>query len=227
VRSHESFAGDTLAYYASWVAWADLFEAYGIVKNDKFAEYKKYMRSGQFMGVYLDGLAVVCRRPAKVRRDDDLRLHHDQKPAIEWRDGYKLYFLHGQAFDEPLFNKIAGQKMTLKDVMDIKEEGMRTMAFSMLRPDRLLKAVGAVLINTGERGTKLYKVDNFATKVLGNTRTMADSTQYCMVMNDASTDRIFLEWTPPEVGKHGDADLCQAHAWGIQKEDYLLLGQEA
>ena len=182
------------------------------------------MRSGQFMGVYLDGLAVVCRRPQAVRRDDELRLHHDELPAIEWRDGFKLYFLHGQAFDEKLFKRISSKKMTLKEVMNMKNADERTMAFSMLRPDRLLKGVGAELINTGQRGTKLYEVKNFMD---------TGETEYCMVMDDASTDRVFLEWVVPEVGRQRNADLAQASGWidsrgkPIPEEDYLSLQVEA
>src|SRR5690606_30200555 len=131
----------------------EYYRQIGIFSDEKWDKYVQYMKSGQFMGVYLDGLAVVCRRPQAVRRDDELRLHHDELPAIEWRDGYKLYFIHGQAFDEKTFKRITSQKMTLKEVMDMRNADERTMAFSMLRPDRLLKGVEAEHIHTGIRGT--------------------------------------------------------------------------
>lgn len=102
----------------------------------------------------------------------------------------------------------------------------RTMAFSMLRPDRLLKGINAQLIHTGQRGTRLYQVDDFTKKVLGDSSVTGD-TEYCMVMDDASTDRQFLEWVDPKVGSQKDADFAQASAWGIPLEDYLNLGAEA
>ena len=74
------------------------------------------------------------------------------------------------------------------------------------------------LINTGKFGTKLYEVPNFMGR---------GATEYCMVMEDGSTDRVFLEWTPPEIGQQRNADLCQAHAFDIPLEDYYLLEQEA
>jgi hypothetical protein len=52
-------------------------------------------------------------------------------------------------------------------------------------------------------------------------------TEYCIWMKDASTDREFIEWTPPEIGKQGNAELCQAEAFGIPLEDWLLIKQEA
>jgi len=225
VRSPQDFAYETLGWYAGWCAYGEYFKRIGVLKLDKWDEYIKYMRSGQFMGVYLDGLAVVCRRPISVRRDDQLRLHNDQKPAIEWRDGYKLFFLHGQAFEEKLWSKIISQKMTLKDVMGMKNADERTMAWSFLRPDRLLKGIDAKLIHTGIRGTKLYQVDEFSHKISGE-RKQGD-TEYCMTMKDGSTDREFLEWVEPSVGKQKDADFAQATAFQIPLEDYLNIEMEA
>jgi len=69
-------------------------------------------------------------------------------------------------------------------------------------------------------------VDNFKDKVAPEAD-IDNQTEYCMVMQDASTDRVFLEWVAPEIGKQKDADLAQASAWGIPKEDYLLMEQEA
>jgi hypothetical protein len=66
----------------------------------------------------------------------------------------------------------------------------------------------------GVKGTKLYRVKNFMD---------TGSTEYCIVMKDASTDRVFLEWVEPKVGEIGDADLCQARAFGIGLDEYLNL----
>ena len=229
VRSQvRSFTYETLGGRAGWTAYLEYFREIGLFKYEKWDELVRYTKSGQFMGVYLNGLAVVCRRPMAVRRDDTLRLHNDQKPAIEWRDGYKLYFLHGQPFEEKLWKRITSQKMTLKEVMEMRNADERTMAFSMLRPDRLLKGVSAELVHTGIKGTKLYKVEHFASKVMGELENeLEDSTEYCMIMDDASTDRQFLEWVDPKIGSQNDADFAQASAWGVPLEDYLLMEQEA
>lgn len=74
---YETFASDTLSYWGSWIAWAEAFEKLGVVKHSDYKKYKKFMRSGVFMGAYLDGLAVVCRRPSVVRRDDEAELFSD------------------------------------------------------------------------------------------------------------------------------------------------------
>jgi hypothetical protein len=203
-----------------------VFEKLGVVKHSDYKRFKKFLKSGAFMSVQLDGLAVVCRRPQAVRRDDQHRLHSDQKAAIEWRDGYKLHYIHGQFFEQKLWERVVSQKMTMKEVIEIQNADQRTMAWSMLRPDRLLKGMKAELIHTGVKGTRLYKVKGFGKTVAGRPAD-GDDTEYCMVMDDSSTDRQFLEWVEPEIGKQGDADLCQATALQIPLEDYLNMVQEA
>ena len=170
-------------------------------------------------GYYLtEDTVYIIRKPIFLARDEQGRLHNDSRMAIEWADGKGIYFLHGQEFGKELFDKIASQKMTIKDVMAIENADQRTMAISMLRPDRLLKHMGAKLVHTGQRGTKLYEVKNFMD---------TGDTEYCMHMQDSSTDRSFIEWVEPKVGKKHDADAAQAAAWGLSKEVYLSLGAEA
>ena len=214
VGSPETFAYDTMAWYAGWCAWIDFFKDLGIVNFDKWDEYVKYMKSGQFMGVYLDGLAVVCRRPQSVHRDEQLNLHSDSAPAIEWRDGYKLWFLKGEAFDEELWTKITTKTITASEVMKISDVDKRTIAISMLSPKEMLKQLKAVLIDTGSEGTRLYECKNFMD---------TGKTEYAMLMKDWSTPREFIEFVPPKIGKEKDAVFAQASAYGIPVEDYLAI----
>ena len=108
--------------------------------------------------------------------------------------------------------------LTAQEAMQIRNSEQRMVAIRYLRPDRLLKQLNAKLIHTGIKRTKLYEVPNFMD---------TGEAEYCMFMVDGSTPREFVEWVPPEIGKQADADLAQAHAWGLPKEDYLTLEQEA
>ena len=147
-----------------------------------------------------------------VKIDDRNRFHSDANPAIRWKGGKELYYLQGVNFEKPLWEKITSQKITAKEVMQIRDSDQRTIAISMLRPDRLLKQLNAKLIDTGKKGTKLYRIDNFMD---------TGETEYCMWMRDWSTPREFIEFVEPEVGKSKDADLCQAHAFGVDLKEYL------
>ncbi|MCA4995133.1 hypothetical protein HWD35_10455 [Tsukamurella tyrosinosolvens] len=174
-----------------------------------------------------DETLYICPPPV-VRLDEQNRFHSDQRPAIEWSGASKFYFIHGEDFDEALWRRIVDQKITVKQVMAIENADKRVMAWSMLRPDRAIKGLGAELIHTGIKGTRLYKVDDFAQKIAGDdVEYDGDGVEYCMVMADASTDRQFLEWVDPAIGRQGDADLAQASAWGMERDEYLRVEQEA
>ena len=172
----------------------------------------------------------ICRKPIFLARDQQGRLHNETRMAIEWKDGTGFYYLHGVEFTKEIWQKIVSQKFTMKDLTEITDVDKRAVAIQMLKPEALLKQIDAKLIHTGIKGTKLYKVERFAEKVLGdswNESELENSTEYCMLMSCPSTGRQFIEWVEPKVGKLGDADLCQANAWGIRKEDYLRIEVEA
>lgn len=146
------------------------------------------------------------------------RLHYDHGKAVEWPNGTGYYFLRGVPFNQTLYEQITQFDIEAEEVLQIPNADRRAVALSMLRPDRLLAQLHAELIHTGIKGTKLYRVRNF----MGTRRT-----EYCMVMDDTSSDRQFLEWVKPGVGRQGNADLCQARAFGIPLADYLTMDQES
>jgi hypothetical protein len=237
VGAYEPFASNTIAYYAGYTSYLDFFDRIGIVKEPKLAEYLKFMKSGAFMGIYLDGLAIVCRRPQAVRRDTNNDLDSDQLPAIEWRDGYKLHYLHGVYFEEPLWKKIISQDITLPELakLDIGAD-QNAIAIQMLRPDRLLEQMKAVKIDTGKKYSKLleqfgedYCAANFPWSLnnpteLYEVKNFMDTgeTEYCMLMEHPSIKgKQYIEWIEPEVGVKADADLAQAHAFGMTIEEYF------
>ncbi len=150
--------------------------------------------------------------------DQQNRFHSDVAPAIRWKAGHEFHYLRGEYFEKALWQKIVSQAITAAEVMQIQDVDQRTIAISMLKPSELLKQLNARLIHIGIKGSKLYECKNF----MG-----IGDTEYCVWMKDASTPREFIEFVPPEIGAQGDADLCQANAYGIPLEDYLLIDQEA
>ena len=134
--------------------------------------------------------------------------------------GGDFYYLRGENFDKALWNKIVKQRITAEEVMQIEDSDQRTIAISMLKPEEMLKQLKAELIDTGSEGTKLYECKDFMS---------TGKTEYCMVMKDWSTPRIFIEFVPPEIGIKRDAVFAQASAYkdahnnSLPEEDYLLI----
>jgi hypothetical protein len=205
----------TLSYSAGWVGFYDVFlcetDLLSGQPKEYFIKYKAFMESGAFMAIYMDEAALVCRRPQFIRRDEENRLHHDTLPALEFIDGSKYYFLDGTAFDAELFKKVSDKTITLEEINAIENGDQRAIAYKYGLPvDTMLKDMKAVLVNTGTRGTRLWKIDNFY-----NTNTTA----WAMDM-DCPTGRRFLEFVEPDVAEramreHPDnaAEYCQAWAY--------------
>ena len=61
---------------------------------------------------------MVSDFPAQIHRDEQNRLHNANGPSIEWRDGWKLYHIHGV----PVTRQIVEEPQTLA-VNQIDEEG--------------------------------------------------------------------------------------------------------
>jgi len=168
-----------------------------------------------------------------VKIDQQNRFHGEAAPAIRWKDSeYELYYLRGQSFDKAVWQKLMSSQFTMKDLVKLENTDARAVAIQLVRPEELLKQLDAKLIDTGVKGTRLYEVGDFTNKVgkfVSEDYEASENgdTEYCMLMDDASTDRQFIEWTPPEIGKQRNAELCQAHAFGVPLEDYLLMAEEA
>jgi len=156
---------------------------------------------------------ILIRKPKRLVRNVNGRLHYDHDKAIEWHDGYGFYYLNGVEFDEETWRDIVEEKITLKTLGNITNADQRAVAVQMLRPDRLLEQVKAELINVGQKGTELYQVPNFMD---------TGKTEYCMKMEHPSIkDKFYIEWVEPRIGIKADADLAQAVAFGFTKEQYL------
>jgi hypothetical protein len=153
-----------------------------------------------------------------VAIDEQNRFHSETVPAIRWKGGEEFYYLRGETFEKKLWQKIVSGKITATEVMQITDVDKRTIAISMLSPKEMLKQLNAALVDTGTKGTELYECANFMD---------TGDTEYCMLMKDASTPRMFIEFVPPEVGQKKSADLAQAEAMQLTVKEYLSMQLEA
>jgi len=168
-----------------------------------------------------ENVCFVSEKPIRATFSEQNVLSYDHGPAQEYADGYGIYMLDGVRLTKEEWQKIVNQEFTLGS---LAKAGMgadkSAVAMKYLRPDRLLEGMGAKLIHTGIKGTELYRVDEFTYHVSGGSK--LHDTEYCMKMKHPSLDTFYIEWVDPKIGAHGDADLCQANAFGIPLEDYLL-----
>lgn len=90
-----------ISYYTYFQEiWIHLWEV-----QEKFNIYRDMMLGWMFNMIQLDWLCVVSELPLFCRKDSDHKLHCTTWPAIEWEDGYKLYFINWNHIEENEFKQ--------------------------------------------------------------------------------------------------------------------------
>ncbi len=153
-------------------------------------------------------------------------LHDDTgRPAVEWTDDTGYYFLHGARFDPTVYKQVINSELSLAQLISLPSVDHRSIALSYLTIGDLVGKAGARLIDLGARGTALYRLP-LPWPMLRDRPPGYGEFDYFIHMRDAShPDREFIEWVDPSVGLHADAELCQAHAFGISLDDWLSIEQ--
>ena len=214
--THYWFCYESLGWSSGWVSFYDYFRRVGIVKTPEFDKYVEYLQSGLFMTVFQDGLAVVCRRPKKLLRDERERMHSETEAAIEWRDGFKLYYLFGIEFDEKLWKKVVDRKLKFKEMMEISNMEQRMAALKVLGAEYLLEQGKAQLIEKTTRGNELFLLKGVFSRYA-----------YFLKYTCPSTGRVYVSGVDPEVGKQGSADACMAWKHHMTMKEYSNIIAEA
>jgi hypothetical protein len=152
-------------------------------------------------------------------------LHDDTgELAIEWPDGSGYYFLQGVEFDKRLYFQVINHDLLIQDIAALDNVDQRAIAY--LTFEQLVLDSDAELLDRGVRGTALYRLP-LRPRIARDRKPNYGGLDYFIHMRDAShPEREFIEWVDPEIGKQRNAELCQAHAFGISLEDWLSIEQE-
>lgn len=154
-------------------------------------------------------------------------LHEDTgKPAAQWVDGSGYYFLQGAPFDPDTYAAVIAGNLSLWQIAELSDADQRSIALTYLSFENLLAKASARLVDRGRKGTTLYRILLPARMVEDRPRGYG-MFDYFIHMRDAShPEREFVEWVDPAIALEGDAELCQAHAFGITLDEWLSIEQE-
>ncbi len=83
-------------YLANYFAWVRAMEFIGVIG---FPDSYGCLESCAELGLFypLNNVLIIGSRPSVIHRNANGQLHMDQVPAIEYSDGWKLFFLNGIA----------------------------------------------------------------------------------------------------------------------------------
>lgn len=172
-----------LGWDSGWTAYYDYMHRIGVEVPENFLKWLRFVRdSGCWDMVKLDTHALVCRRPKKVVRDDQNRLHNMTGPAMLWEDGYAQYFLHGMGVDKDWVENPSS--ITVERVMNQTNQELRRAMIQLMGMERFVKEAGAKVVDEWVDG--------------GN--------QLCSILRlDFSDDEpiVVYKWRCPSTGKVG------------------------
>jgi hypothetical protein len=86
--------------------------------------------------------------PKYIKRDERNRLHSANSPAIEFNDGFKLWYINGINFGFELWDKIINKKITALECINIKNIEQRIIALKEIGYENVIKELGGKVIDT-------------------------------------------------------------------------------
>jgi hypothetical protein len=103
-------------YYGSFASYISFFRDTLHWENDSLPRFKHYenLAISAGYGWIHEQVAIVSDRPLYIHRDENARLHAENTPAIEYRDGWKLFSWHG--IRVPSYVIMEPDKITIEDI---------------------------------------------------------------------------------------------------------------
>lgn len=105
---------------------------------------------------FFDQAVIVSDKPVSYSFNDMDILHNDKGPAIEYRDGYKLWVINGITVNEQIV--IHPETLTAEQIKDEKNAEVRRIMIERFGPDKYISSIDAKVIdNDPDRGI-LYRI---------------------------------------------------------------------
>ncbi len=164
---------------------------------------------------------IASDRPEQISLDERGNPHCPDGPAVRWRDGWGLYYVHDVFFSPDDWDRL--RHLPIIELAKAKNVDQRAALLKLHGPDEICRAVRdqAELIDRGsvtreggaELAYELYAVRN-----------LTDRVEKLLVYRCASTDKIYTAFVPNEF-----TDAVAAAAWKHRKtkEEYQAVRHQA
>jgi hypothetical protein len=130
----------------AWVSFYDFFTQIGIINHEKFNQFKCFLQCGVYEMIQLQGFCITSNMPSKICRNETGRLHNPTGPAIEFRDGFKLYFINGRSIPSEVFTQAS--TLTKKQFLKERNSDFKGAWYEILGQKKMMDLLGAREIDT-------------------------------------------------------------------------------
>ena len=199
------------------LSYLDYFDAIKVLKNKEFRRLRDTLGLGIWSALFFENVAILSITPSKVLLDDRNRLHSVSGPAIQFRDGYSIYRIHGIKFDKKEFYDVIEKKIPVKNILQLENIEQRYIALEYYGFENILDELNAKLIDESPRGNKLYEID------FAGTNTATVTTKF-LKYSCPSTKRNYGSFVNPEITQ---ADKAMAWKHNCTEQEYEVLQLEA
>jgi hypothetical protein len=181
-----SFWGQQDYYWVSYYRFAERYLGVQYTPGDtaRLALWETLADSAHWFWPY-ETTCIVSHKPTALTVDPRGRLHNDSGPAIQYRDGYAQYYLHGVSVPKELA-EIKKSDMSPADLGKYKNAEVRMQFIKKLGVDRLR-----------EHGKK---IDSRGVYQLIDMHSLFDGVPYApyLFMTNPSTGETHAEGVAPE-----------------------------
>ena len=203
-----------------WLAFYAAFFEFGIDECDKLNPLMDMAKcSGWFFP--MDKVCILTPNPIYLGLDDRGRLHNNNGKAIEYPDGWGLYYIHGVAVNKKIVEH--PETITVKDIEDEKNVEVRRVmidryGFDCSKENGGVHGVGKYIQDAGAKEIHSDKWGTLYCKELeGDEKIVTIKVSNSTPEPDGTRKSYFLRVDPSCTTAH------QAVAWtfGIDKENYI------
>lgn len=155
-----------------------------------------------------EDVCIVCDRPSKFSLDSESRLHAEGEPAIQFADGYGLYYYRGVALPEK-YGKVHPNQWQAKWLLEENNAELRRILIQTIGNNRICDELKAIELDSF-REYDLIKIDADAdVEPIVLLKMICPSTGYTHVLR-----------VPPYMESASKAITWVN--WGVEPEDFAV-----
>ncbi|MEG4800056.1 leucine-rich repeat domain-containing protein [Microcoleus sp. ARI1-B5] len=159
-------------------------------------------------------ICVICDRPIHLRFDSENRPHAEGEPAIEFADGYSLYFHHGVKLPEQ-YGKVHPNLWQAQWILSETNAELRRLLIQRIGYDRICQELAVTELDSWQEYTLLSIEFNDDFDREGNAKPV-----YLLKMTCPSTGHIHALRVPPNVASAQQA--IRWVNWDIDSEEFSV-----
>ncbi len=210
-KYHEFSSYGNISDYG-WVSFYDYFTQINILNDEKFNRFRDLIDCNVYDMIQFDEACIVCPLPDFISRDNNLRLHGEDGPAISWSDGTAYYFWKGTSIPKDWIenpDSITGAMIKSETNLELKRCMME-----IIGAERYYEVMGGVIVVDEDLDAYGKPMKLLRSKKKDK---VINDYVYFLSVTDTSTDRVYNIY--PNIKEFPDA---KKNVWAAKASTFRL-----